>query len=281
MPMPMPVTNLSIPSRQARLAAQACGHGPAVVLLHAGVADARMWRGQLAALGPSHQAVAYDRRGFGRSPHADEPYSSVGDLLAVLDAVSPASPAILVGCSQGGRIAIDTALAHPLRVRALVLVAPALSGAPEVDSFPAPVQALVDELERAEASNDIDRLNALEAQAWLDGPAAAPGRVGGTARELFLDMNGIALRAQPLGTAIEPAPAADRLHQIPVPTLLMWGDLDFPHLQARCLAMAAQLPQVRCEVMQGTAHLPNLEQPERFNRALLAFCASLPPCIGP
>ena len=274
-----PVTEFTIPSGQARLAAQACGHGPAVVLLHAGVADARMWSEQLAALASSHRAVAYDRRGFGGSLHADEPYSRVGDLLAVLDAVSPSSRAILVGCSQGGRIAIDTALAHPQRVRALVLVAPALSGAPQVDSFPEPIQALVDELERAEASGDIDRLNALEAHAWLDGPTAVPGRVGGAARELFLAMNGIALRAQPRGTEIQPASAADRLPQIQVPTLLLWGDLDFPHLQARCDSMAAQLPKVRCEVLQGTAHLPNLEQPERFNRSLLAFCESLPPCI--
>lgn len=274
--MPMPVSEFTIPSGRARLAAQASGHGPAVVLLHAGVADARMWREQLAALAPTHRAVAYDRRGFGRSLHEDETYSMAGDLLAVLDNVSPSSPAILVGCSQGGRIAIDTALAHPQRVRALVLVAPALSGAPEVDAFPEPVQALVDELERAEASGDVDRLNALEAQAWLDGPAAAPGRVGGAARELFLAMNGIALRAQPLGTEVAPAPAVDRLPQIRVPTLLLWGDLDFPHLQARCRAMAAHLPNVRSEVLPGTAHLPNLEQPERFNRALLAFCESLP-----
>jgi pimeloyl-ACP methyl ester carboxylesterase len=276
----MHLTESFIPSGQAHLAAQACGPGPAVVLLHAGVADARMWHGQLAALGPSHHAVAYDRRGFGRSQHADEPYSMVGDLLAVLDAVSPAAPAVLVGCSQGGRVAIDAALAHPQRVRALVLVAPALSGAPQVDSFQAPIQSLVDQLERAEASGDIDRINALEAQAWLDGPAAPPGRVGGAVRDLFLDMNGIALRAPSRGTEIEPIPAADCLHRVQAPTLLVWGDLDFPHLQARCRTLAAQIPQVRCEVLPGTAHLPNLEQPERFNRALLAFCDSLPPCPG-
>ena len=276
----MPVTESFIPSGQARLAAQACGHGPAVVLLHAGVADARMWQGQLAALGTSHHAVAYDRRGFGRSLHADEPHSMVGDLLAVLDAMGPASPAILVGCSQGGRIAIDTALAHPQRVRALVLVAPALSGAPQVDEFPAPIRALLDQLDEAEASGDIERINALEAQTWLDGPASAPGRVGGAVRELFLDMNGIALRAETRGSEMAPAPAADRLHQIQVPTLLIWGDLDFPHLQARCQRMATQLPKVRTEVLQGTAHLPNLEQPERFNRALLEFCGSLSPCPG-
>lgn len=276
----MPITESFIPSGQARLAALACGQGPVVVLLHAGVADARMWQGQLEALGTSHHAVAYDRRGFGRSLHADEPHSMVGDLLAVLDAISPASPAILVGCSQGGRVAIDTALAHPQRVRALVLVAPALSGAPEVEEFPPAIQTLVDQLEQAEASGDLDRVNALEAQAWLDGPAAPPGRVGGAVRELFLDMNGIALRAQPRGSEIEPAVAADRLHLLQVPTLLVWGDRDFPHLQARCQRMATQLPQVRCEVLPGTAHLPNLEQPERFNRALLAFCTSLPPCPG-
>jgi pimeloyl-ACP methyl ester carboxylesterase len=273
----MTFTELVIPSGQARLAAQAVGEGPAVVWLHAGVADARMWREQQLALTKGYRSLAYDRRGFGCSLPVDESYSMVGDLLAVLNQVSPADAAIVVGCSQGGRIAIDTALAHPQRVRALVLVAPALSGAPDIDTFPAPIQALVHDLEHAEAAGDIDRLNALEAHAWLDGPTSQPGRISGAARELFLAMNDIALRTPPLGTALEPASAADRLHQIQVPTLLLWGDLDFPHPQARCQHMATQLPRVQTEIMPGTAHLPNLEQPERFNHALRRFFDSLPP----
>src|SRR5512134_1311988 len=192
------MTTFAVPSGRAQLWVEAEGAGAPVVMLHAGVADRRMWREQIGALAPAFRAVAYDRRGFGRTAHAAERYSHVDDLRAVLDAIGAAQAAILVGCSQGGRIALDAALAWPARVRALVLVAPAISGAPEPTAFPPAVQSLIDDYERAEASGDPDLLNQVEAHAWLDGPAEKRGRVAGAVRELFLDMNGIALRAEHL-----------------------------------------------------------------------------------
>ena len=252
--------------------------GPVVALLHAGVADRRMWQGQLAALtaAPSrYRAVAYDRRGFGETLHTEEQYSQVGDLFRVLDAVAPGERAILVGCSQGGRIAIDAALADPARVCALVLVAPAISGAPEITPVPPAIQAWIDKLEDAEATADIDRINALEAHAWLDGPLAKEGRVGGAVRELFLAMNDIALRAERRGTEVEPDPAYGRVREIAVPVLLVWGDLDFPHIAQRCRYLAVQMPRVTTFPMRNSAHLPSLEHPVMFDRALLAFLDSL------
>jgi pimeloyl-ACP methyl ester carboxylesterase len=269
---------LIVPSGLAQIATEIAGAGPAVVFLHAGVADRRMWQGQLAALtgaNPQYRSIAYDRRGFGETLHMDEQYSQVGDLFRVLDAVVPGESAILVGCSQGGRIAIDAALADPARVRALVLVAPAISGAPEITPVAPAIQAWIDRFEDAEATADIDRINALEAHAWLDGPLAKEGRVGGAVRELFMAMNDIALRAERRGTEIEPDAAYGRVREIAVPALLVWGDLDFPHIAQRCRYLAVQMPRVTTHPMQNTAHLPSLEHPAQFDRALLAFLESL------
>ena len=265
----------NIRSRHAELAADVRGTGVPVVFLHAGVADRRMWGTELAALGGAgkYRGVAYDRRGFGESLHADERYSHVADLAAVLDATAEGEPAVLVGCSQGGRIALDAALAMPERVRALVLVAPAISGAPEQSVFPPAIEAWLDRMERAEAEADVDRINTLEAHAWLDGPLAPEGRVGGAVRTLFLEMNGIALRAERRGTEIEPMPAYDRVDRISAPTLVVWGDLDFPHLGDRCEFLAARMPAATSLLICDAAHLPNLEYPDAFNRALHAFLA--------
>jgi pimeloyl-ACP methyl ester carboxylesterase len=273
--MPKPI---EIASGRTPLAAEVAGSGTPVVFLHAGVADRRMWRAQLAALGaasPPYRAAAYDRRGFGDTLHADEPWSQTGDLLAVLDAVAGKTPAILVGCSQGGRIAIDATLAHPDRVRALVLVAPAVSGAPEVDSFPPAIERWLARMEKAEAAIDVDAINALEAHAWLDGPLAPEGRVGREVRDLFLAMNDIALRSEKRGVEAEPPPAVARLAAITVPTLVVWGDLDFPHLVGRCEDLVRRIPGAQGRLMRGTAHLPNLEQPEAFNATLLEFLLSV------
>ena len=267
---------LTIPSGLAQLAFKAQGEGTPVVLLHAGVADRRMWREQMDALaGAGYHAIAYDRRGFGDTLHADEEYSQIGDLFAVLDAVTPREPAILVGCSQGGRIAIDAALAMPRRVRALVLVAPAISGAPDNDEVTPGIRAWIERMDAAEAAADIDRINALEAHAWLDGPLAPEGRVGGEARELFLDMNELALRAEPRGSETPPPPAYARVGEIAVPTLVVWGDLDFPQIARHCEYLVATIPKARAHRLRQAAHLPNLEDGAGFNATLLAFLRSL------
>lgn len=259
-------------SGAARLACAAIGSGPEVVFLHAGVADRRMWSVQMDAVAAAgFRAIAYDRRGFGDSLHADEAYSHVGDLLAVLDCFGGDAPAMLVGCSQGGRIAIDAALAYPGRVRALVLVAPAISGAPPVEALPVAIEAMLARMEEAESSADVDRLNAAEAQVWLDGPLAPEGRVAGDVRELFLAMNGIALRAEPRGEEIVPPPAYARVPELRVPTLVVWGDLDFPHIGERCEYLVTSIAGARAVRMRGVAHLPSMEAPAAFNAVLLPF----------
>lgn len=265
-----------IASGRARLAAEASGEGVPVVLLHAGVCDRRMWREQLRALArmrKGFRALAYDRRGHGETLHADERWSEVGDLVAVLDNVAPGARAILVGCSRGGRIAIDAALAHPTRVRGLMLVAPAINGAPEPRSYPPAIQSWIDRMERAEAENDTDRINALEAHAWLDGPLAREGRVGGAARDLFLAMNELALRSEPRGTEVHAPAAWGRLDGIRTPTLVAWGDLDFPEVIAAAEHAVAHVAGARRHVFAGAAHLPNLEQPAAFDRLLADFCS--------
>ena len=269
---------LAVRSGEAELAAHVRGTGTPVVFLHAGVADRRVWDAQVAALpGDRFRAVAYDRRGFGQSVHVDEPWSHVDDLARVLDAAAGDAPAVLVGCSQGGRIALDAALAMPARVRALVLVAPAISGAPDVTDVPPAIKAWIDAVEQAEAQADVDRINALEAHAWLDGPLAPEGRVGGAARNLFLEMNEMALRAERRGTERESPPAFDRLHELAAPVLVVWGDLDFPHIARHCEMLAARVPRAHVQPMTGVAHLPNLERPEAFNHVLLDFLARAAP----
>jgi len=250
--------------------------GTPLVCLHAGVCDRRMWAPQAEALRATHRILAYDRRGFGETRCTPEPHSRVADLVAVLDATG-VRRAVLMGCSQGGRLAIDATLAHPERVSALVLVACSVSGAPDDASgpFEPPVDALVAQLEAAEARGDRGALNELEARAWLDGPAEPAGRVQGELRELFLDMNGIALAAENPGDLRDAASAWSRLDAIGVPTLIVWGTLDFAHIRARMRTLARRITGARSFTMDGVAHLPGLEQPAAFNAAVASFLAGV------
>jgi pimeloyl-ACP methyl ester carboxylesterase len=259
-----------IASGQARLAVNVVGDGDPVVFLHAAVCDSRMWRAQLDAIGASNKAIAYDRRGFGETRAEKEDFSAVADLLDVIDAAGNGAPAILVGCSQGGRVALDAALLHPSYVRALVLIAPAASGAPE-PIYPPDIEGLMAKLKNAEQAGDLDRVNAIKAHLWVDGPLQPEGRVTGEARRLFLDMNAIALRSPPIGANLDVAPTFDRLREISFPSLVMWGDLDFPHIQERCRHIATTMPNASGHVLTGMAHLPSLERPAEITNLVAAF----------
>ena len=226
---------IHISSGHARLAATVAGTGSAIVFLHAGVADRRMWQPQLDAFAATHKVVAYDRRGFGDTTSTPEPFAHVEDLEAVLQATE-AMPATLVGCSMGGALAIDYALAHSSGVQALMLVGPGVAGAPQAAPAEGAIARLESEIEVAELAGDLERLNRLEAHAWLDGPACAEGRVGGPLRQLFLDMNDRALRSAPAGDQTRSTNSYARLGEIDVPTLIAVGTLDFPSVINRPLS---------------------------------------------
>ncbi|MEO0827833.1 MAG: alpha/beta hydrolase [Cyanobacteria bacterium J06639_16] len=260
----------SLPIGSAQLAGERAGDGEPLVFLHAGVADRRMWLSQMAELSDGHYTVAYDRRGFGETTTTDEAFSHVEDLRELLDQLD-ISTGTLIGCSQGGRVAIDFVLAYPQRVNALVLISPAISGAPVPEAFPSEIQALMAALDEADEADDLDQINAIEANLWLDGPTSPAGRVGGGLRELFLDMNGIALGMPELTQEIEPASAYEKLSNLSLSTLVIWGELDFPHIKECCRYIVESIPAAQGIEIAATAHLPNLEKPETINELLQDF----------
>jgi pimeloyl-ACP methyl ester carboxylesterase len=243
-----------------------------VVFLHAGISDHRSWDGVLAALSPDMDVVAYDRRGFGLTSYRSQRHDQLVDLSAVLDGLG-LTQVVLVGNSRGGAIALDFCLVHPDRVSALVLVAPAVSGAPAVDESQVdPVEAAIwESLEAADRAGALDALNLGEIRLWLDGPRAPEGRVGGALRDLALEMNRIALHADNPGTEPEPPDAWSRLSEVGCPVLVVVGNLDLLHIQERSRQVAERIEGARLQVMEGAAHLPGFEQPDAFAAVLRDF----------
>ena len=245
------------------------GEGRPLVLVHAGIADGRMWEGQFETFAEHYTAIRHDMRGFGRSPMVEGPYAHHTDLRALLDALD-VDRASFVGCSQGGGAVIDFALENPERVEALVLVGSAIGGF-EFDEEP-PEEW--DELVAADEAGDLERVSELEVRMWVDGPRRGPDVVDPAVRDLVRKMNGIALKNEALetGEKLEPQPpAATRLSQIWAPTLILIGDEDRPRPQAAADLLEKELPHARKTVISGAAHLPNMECPEEFNSLVLNF----------
>ncbi len=247
--------------------------GIPVVFLHAGVCDHRMWASQIEAVASAgYRAIAYTRRGFGDAVSPDEPFNHLDDLEALLGQLG-IHAAVFVGCSMGGGLAIDFALKHPGRTVGLVLSGTAITGGDyPMSDGDRQMEAVLDD---AEERGDAEFQNKADAHAWLDGPRSPNGRVTGDVRDLFFDMNGKALaRGKLLTQQSRPRSAKERIGMIGAPTLLVAGDLDFNYILTRHEGLSEELPNAFATIIEGTAHLPNLERPDLFNPLLLEFLAA-------
>jgi pimeloyl-ACP methyl ester carboxylesterase len=265
-------------SGRAQLAYEITGveGGADILMIHAGVNDRRSWHHVIERLASRHRCIAYDARGFGETTYQPEDgWSAVADAAAVLDAAD-AEQAVVVACSMGGRTALDLTLAQPDRVSALVLISAAVRGGPDPELTEGRTAELEAIIETAEAAGEIDEVNRLEAWMWLDGPTADEGRVGGPARELFLDMNGRALRAENPGKQAEMPPAWPRLGEITAPTLVMIGRLDAEDIQAINEPLVKIIPKARLVWLDNVAHLPHLEADHKTLDEITKFVDAIP-----
>ena len=254
----------------ALIRGEADGFGIPVVFLHAGVADRRMWSEQMRELAAEgYHVISYDRRGHGQTETADVPFNHMVDLEAVLDRLS-VHAAVLVGCSMGGGLAIDFALEHPERTIGLVLVGTVVTGSHGYE-MSEEVEELEDAISYARERGNLDTVNRMQAHLWLDGPGSQSGRVQGRARDLFFEMNAIALNHPKLTQEEMPDDAFDNVSAITAPTFLVVGELDCPDIIAIHEDLSEEMENAFAVILEDTAPLPSLERPDLFNPLLLEF----------
>lgn len=244
---------------------------PPLLLLHAGIADGRMWDELVPPLAARHRVARYDLRGFGRSPLPDSPFArheTAHELLEALDL----APAWLVGISFGARVALDLCLSHPEDVRGLVLVSPAVSGWDATGA----VRAFAEREDELYEAGRIDEAVELNMRTWVDGPERDADAVDPTLRVRLAEMQRAAFLApQPENVRSIPLdpPAHMRLEEIEVPTLVLSGALDLVECLALAETVVARIPDARQIVLPDAAHMACLDAPERFLELLETFVA--------
>lgn len=243
---------------------------PVVVLLHAGVADSRMWEPQTRTLeAAGYPVLAPDLRGFGERVLEPGGFSHARDVAALLD-----RPATVVGNSLGGRVALQLALWRPALVERLVLVAPALPGW----EWSAEVRQGWEDEETAFHRGDLDAAAEASLRLWVDGPRRSPDEVDASLRAAVREM---ILRSYELQRDVEEeleddipgGPVSARLGEIRCPTLVLVGEDDVADMRAIATHVAASIRGARLVTVGNAAHLPTLERPDETNAHLLAFLA--------
>jgi pimeloyl-ACP methyl ester carboxylesterase len=237
------------------------GSGPAVLLLHSGITDRRMWEPQIAPLAETHRVIRYDARGYGESGPITEPYRPYDDAVAVLDAAG-ADRAVVVGSSMGGAAAIDMAIARADRVAALV----AVGSGPRGRTPDAGLRAGWDAAEEAYEAGDVERAIDLDTGMWVDpGPVYDQVRAWNAA---------IIARDEDTSHALElDPPAVGRLDEITCPVLAIVGDRDQPFVVEGARLLAEGVRDGHLAMLHGVRHLPSLERPDEFTALLLDFLA--------
>jgi pimeloyl-ACP methyl ester carboxylesterase len=248
---------------------EVAGDGPTLVFAHAGIADRRMWDDQFLAFAQHYRVIRCDFWGFGKSTRANNTFLLHQDLYQLLKFLG-VEQAHLMGCSLGGRVIIDLALEYPNMVNSLIVVGSGLSGYQFTGEV---LQRFSEQMRAANERNDFDGALELVIQLWVDGRSRTPDqvdpRVRERAREMLLGRPGV----KGEGRQLEPA-AIGRLSEIDVPTLIIVGDRDEANIATIADLLAANVRGARKIIMPDTAHLPNMEKPEHFNRIVLEFLRS-------
>jgi 3-oxoadipate enol-lactonase len=251
------------------------GDGPPVLLVHAGIADSRMWEPlaeRLVATG--RRVIACDLRGFGRTPLPQGRFSHAADLVELLDELGVERTAV-VAASWGGKVTLELALRAPERVSAIALLDSALDEFDASDELEA-----YDEAETAAAeADDLDRATEINVRMWIDRPGRAD--VDPAVVDLVATMTRAAFAAQDGVDAeeeeLEP-PVARRLSEVSAPALVVVGEDDVEDFHRIAERLARELPAAEPLVrIPGAAHLPALERPAAVAEVLVPFLGRVAP----
>lgn len=231
------------------------GGGEPLLLSHGFGSSQRAWASNVNSLATGRRCVTWDMRGHGRSdsPAAQEAYSTaacVADMAALLDEVG-ASKAVLGGLSLGGYLSLAFYMAHPERVKALVLAdtGPGFRSDDARQRFNERAFAQADRLER-------DGLAALGSDRWLHRSA-----------------DGVARAARGM-LAQRDASVIDSLAAVSVPTLVIVGAEDAPFIGAANY-MTAKIPNATHTVIEHAGHMSNVDRPNVFNARVREFLAKI------
>jgi len=254
------------------------GEGPAIVLLHGLAGCWQNWLETIPALARDHRVIAMDFPGFGQSEMPSEPISIPGytRMLDELFAALQIGSATIVGNSMGGVVASDMAIRFPHRVERIVLVAAAgLSMEHMLNERNRGLRARIENflffgLGRLAERTDIVVRSPRLRRGLLLLVVAHPERLSG--RLVLEQVNGAGKPGfRSALDAMVRYPIRDRLGEIDLPTLVVWGELDRLVPLRDADEFAWLISGARKIVYEDTGHMVMLERPERFNADLRGF----------
>ena len=248
-----------------RLFYEIAGDGDTIVFLNGGMLDLHMWDDHFQFFAQRYQVLRYDMRSSGKSetPPSSEAYTHYQDLYQLLHALN-IPKTILIGLSNGARVAIDFVLAYPDLVQKLVLVSPGISNFEFLDPW---THKRFTELLDAISRKDLSAMVETQLILWTDGPYRTPEQVDPHVRERCREMVAHAFplsRLAPNVKELEPL-AISRLSEIQVPTLVILGNKDTSDIHAIGRLLQQQIVETELVMIPDVGHTLVMDKPSEFN----------------
>ena len=245
------------------------GQGQPIVFIHGHPFNRSMWTGQLSYFQQKYRLVLPDLRGYGESG-LSSPRSMLDemalDIVCLLDELN-IDKAIFCGLSMGGQIVLDLYRLFPQKCKALIIADSDARG--ETPESRRQRLAKADEImQNGMTRHTDDTIHQYISASSMKNP------------KVYAHLYEMMSKTRPEGAAAAHRGRADRrdhtqmLPHITVPSLIIVGSEDYFTPLPTARIMSDAIPGARLVVVDGTGHLPNMEDPIAFNRALDQFLAA-------
>ena len=253
----------------AKLYYKVFGAGKPLILLHAGIADSRMWQSQIDFFSEYYQVITLDFRGYGKTVYQQGLFWHYKDVYSLINHLGLISVDLL-GCSIGGLVAMELALQHPGVVGKLILVCPGLKGYEFTDKASLSKDVVLDELI---ASGKREKVAELLVDIWVVGlrrkKRDVKPEIRSFVREMILDnYDAVIDRIEEAELGFD---VISRLGEISSQTLVIIGGKDLPDMLTISRIITDKIPQATRTLIPDTAHMINLEKSKCLNDEIRNF----------
>ena len=258
----------------SKLYYETTGKGDAILFLHAGFMDRRMWEPQVNEFSKDHQVIVCDMRGHGITVDGDSSYYMYEALRILLDSLH-IKKAVIAGLSLGAVVATDFAIQYPQYTEKLILAGPGINKLETRFAQDTIMFRRYDSLKMAAENKDTVLAAEYFVRSWFDGPVRKPADTDTAARAKALKMAIATMKTHRLSywTRFAEPPAVTMLNKIAANTLIIVGEKDNYRIFVNSDTLQAYIPHTSRIVIPGTAHMMNMEKPVEFNNAVRKFIA--------
>lgn len=245
------------------------GHGPHILLIHAGIADSRMWDYEFHSLAQQFQVTRFDLPGFGQSSFTGGPFSYTMIINELLDHLT-IKQTHLFAASFGGKIALDFVTENPERCLRLAL----LDSAIDEWDFSKELQLYDEKEEQLLALKHFEQAAELNYQTWILRDRK-PDSLNPQIKNLVIDMQMVAFTKSETALQVEEISKtpllSTTLDQLTLPVLILIGNKDVEDFQNISAFLSQRIANAKRVVIPDVAHLANLEAPELVEQLVVPF----------